>query len=194
MILAADKSVLLTRVLAGCCLAALMLHAGLNRAETGVRTAADADLVRISADNMKYDMKTGISSYTGNVHITRNDMELSGDSVTVKQQGNEIEQLIVTGNPARYRQTADNGETIAAESHEMTYSTRQNQLILTDTARLEQAGHIVESQRIIYDTVQEVVIAGQIRPQDRVNITLTPKKETPEQPAPTPKPDAKGGR
>jgi lipopolysaccharide export system protein LptA len=194
MILAADKSVLLTRVLAGCCLAALMLHAGLNRAETGVRTAADADLVRISADNMKYDMKTGISSYTGNVHITRNDMELSGDSVTVKQQGNEIEQLIVTGNPARYRQTADNGETIAAESHEMTYSTRQNQLILTDTARLEQAGHIVESQRIIYDTVQEVVIAGQIRPQDRVNITLTPKKETPEQPAPTLKPDAKGGR
>jgi lipopolysaccharide export system protein LptA len=187
MISVAKKTGSIIRLLAGICMAVALSHAGLLRAQAPTPSSAGADLVHIRADNMKYDIKSGVSSYTGNVHITHSGMELIGDTVTVKQQNSEIEQLVVTGKPARYHQTADNGDTITAESLEMTYSTRLNQLILTDKARLEQAGHIVESQRIIYDTVQEVVIAGQINPTDRVNITLTPKKVTP-------KPDAEDGR
>jgi lipopolysaccharide export system protein LptA len=194
MILADSKTGFIIRPLVGFCLVMIMSCTCQALAETGTPTTGIADLVNISADNMKYDMKTGVSSYTGNVHITRNGMDLQGDSVTVKQQGDEIEQLIVTGHPARYHQTTDNSDPITAESLEMTYSTRSNQLTLTNQARLEQAGHIVESQRIIYDTVQEVVLAGQINPQDRVNITLTPKKEIPEQPVPAPKTGAEAGK
>lgn len=175
-------------------LAAVMTFTGLGRADTDTPQPVNTNLVHIRADNMKYDMKSGVSSYTGNVRITHNDMELEGDAVTLKQQGSEIEQLSVTGKPARYRQTTENGETIIAESLGMTYSTTRNQLVLTDNARLEQAGHIVESQRITYDTELEVVIAGQINPQDRVNITLTPKKEKPGQQSPTPESRSKGNR
>jgi lipopolysaccharide export system protein LptA len=182
------------RLLSGVCLAMMMSYAGVTRAEEESPANTASDLAHINADNMKYDMKSGISTYTGNVRFTYKGIDLNGDKVTIKQQNNEIEQLDVSGNPARYRQSVDNGETVMAESLEMTYSARSKQLILTNNARLEQAGHIVESQRIIYDTVQEVVIAGQINPQDRVNITLTPKKETPETPVPAPKSDTEGER
>lgn len=187
MISVADKPVYVRRLLAGFFLAVAI-------AQTGVSQAAESGLVHIRADNMKYDMKSGISSYTGNVLITYIGMELSGDSVTVKQQDDEIEQLVVTGKPARYRQSTDSGENIVAESMTMTYSTTNSQLVLTDQARLEQAGHIVESQRIIYDTAQEVVIAGQVSPQDRVNITLTPKKPDPQPSVPAPEPVGEGHR
>lgn len=193
MISAANTTGSAFRLLAGFCLAMMLSYTALARAGSDTPATATTDLVYIRADNMKYDMKSGVSSYTGDVHITHSGMELSGDTVTVKQQGEEIEHMTVTGNPARYRQTADNGETIVAESLEMTYSTTRNQLILTDNARLEQAGQIVESQRIIYDTAKEVVIAGQINPQDRVNITLTPKKEAPQQPVPVPESPGEGG-
>lgn len=194
MISVANQINFVIRLLIGICLAFTMSHAGLIRAESDAPTTTVSELVaHIRADNLKYDMKSGVSSYTGNVRFTYKNMELSGDSVTIKQRDNEIEQLDVSGNPARYRQTVDNGETVVAESLEMTYSTVSNQLVLTDSARLEQAGHLVESQRIIYDTAQEVVIAGQINPKDRVTITLSPKKKVPEQTTPKSKPDAEGG-
>jgi len=174
------------RLLAAFCLATAVAAAFPSRADTDTAHIDETGLAHIRADNMKYDMKTGISSYTGNVQFSYKGIELSGDSVRIKQTDDAIEQLDVSGSPARYRQTVDNGETIKAESLKMTYSSKSNQLILTDSARLEQAGHIVESQRIIYDSAQEVVLAGQINPQDRVNITLTPKKELPEQAVPAP--------
>jgi lipopolysaccharide export system protein LptA len=184
----------IVRLLTCTCLTACMMLSAQIRADTEKPATAVADLIHIRADNMKYDMKSGVSSYTGNVHISSSGMELSGDTMTVKQQNNEIESMVVTGRPARYHQTAENGEPIVAESLQMDFSTTRNQLILTNNARLEQAGHVVESQRIIYDTAQEVVIAEQINPYDRVNITLTPKKKATQQPATEPQPDANTGR
>ena len=48
-------------------------------------------------------------------------------------------------------------------------------------ASLEQSDHTVESERIIYDTAKKIIIAGKVNAEkndseQRVNITLTPKK------------------
>jgi lipopolysaccharide transport protein LptA len=58
----------------------------------------------------------------------------------------------------------------------MEYQADNNRLILSDKARLEQAGSVVESEQIIYDTIKEVVIAGDDSANKRVNITITPDK------------------
>lgn len=131
--------------------------------------------VNIQADHMKYEFQTGISEYTGNVLVTQNDIELTGDKVIAIQQDKVLKNIKVTGSPASYRQLAEDGSYITAQSQQMEYQANNSRLVLTKKARLEQAGSIMESDQIIYDTINEVVIAGDEKAKKRVNITITPE-------------------
>lgn len=131
--------------------------------------------VNIQADHMKYEFQTGISEYTGNVLVTQNDIELTGDKVIAIQQNKVLKNIKVTGSPASYRQLAEDGSYITAQSKQMEYQASDSRLVLTKKARLEQAGSVMESDQIIYDTVNEVVIAGDENKKKRVNITITPE-------------------
>jgi lipopolysaccharide export system protein LptA len=144
------------------------------RAEQELVHLSDAP-VNIYADYMKYEIQTGISKYTGNVRVTQNDIELTGDKVVAIQKDKLLEKITVTGSPATYRQLSEDGDYIKAQSMQMEYKADSNRLILSDKARLEQAGSVMESDQIIYDTVNQVVIAGDDTAEKRVNITITPE-------------------
>jgi len=66
----------------------------------------------------------------------------------------------------------------------MVYIASQNKLIMTDNAKLVQPDHKVSNQKIVYDTLNKIVMAGERNTpafgesdnSQRVNITLTPKK------------------
>ncbi len=131
--------------------------------------------VNIYADYMKYEIQSGISQYKGNVRVTQNNIELTGDKVIAIQKDKILKNITVTGSPATYRQLSENGDYIKAQSMQMEYQAAENRLILSDKARLEQAGSVMESEQIIYDTIQEVVIAGDDNANKRVNITITPE-------------------
>ena len=131
--------------------------------------------VNIQADHMKYEFQTGISEYTGNVLVTQNDIELTGDKVIAIQHDKVLKNIKVTGSPASYRQLAEDGSYINAQSQQMEFQANKSRLVLTKKARLEQAGSVMESDQIIYDTINEVVIAGDEKAKKRVNITITPE-------------------
>jgi len=149
--------------------------------------------VHISADHMQLNLESGYSVYTGNVKISQGELVLTGDEITLEQKNNEIERLTVIGKPARYNHVAENGETIKAQSEHMVYTASQNKLVLTINASLQQTDHQVSSQKITYDTVKGIIIAGDKddastnktisgdqnsnKETQRVNITLTPKKQ-----------------
>ncbi len=130
--------------------------------------------INIYADYMKYEIKSGISTYSGNVRVTQNDIELTGDKVIAVQKENLLKSITVTGSPATYRQLSEEGDYINAQSRQMEYQADKNRLVLSDKARLEQAGSVMESDQIVYDTINEVVIAGDDKADKRVNITITP--------------------
>lgn len=132
--------------------------------------------VNIQADHMKYEIQSGISEYTGNVRVTQNDIELTGDKVIAIQQNKVLKNIKVTGSPASYRQRSEDGSYIEAHSNKMEYQAVNNRLVLTDKARLQQAGSVMKSEKIVYDTIREVVIAGDENTNNRVNITITPEK------------------
>ena len=131
--------------------------------------------INIYADYMKYEIKSGVSQYKGNVRVTQNDIELTGDKVIAIQKDKVLKNITVTGSPATYRQLSEDGKYINAQSMQMEYQAEKNRLILSDKARLEQAGSVMESDQIIYDTIKEVVIAGDDNANKRVNITITPE-------------------
>jgi len=131
--------------------------------------------INIYADYMKYEIQTGISQYKGNVRVTQNDIELKGDKVIAIQKDKILKKITVIGSPATYRQLSEDGKYINAQSMQMEYQAEKNMLVLTKQARLEQAGSVMQSERIIYDTINEVVIAGDDKADTRVNITITPE-------------------
>jgi len=131
--------------------------------------------INIYADYMKYEIQSGISQYKGNVRVTQNDIELKGDRVIAIQKDKVLKNITVTGSPATYRQLSEDGKYINAQSMQMEYQAKENRLILSDKARLEQAGSVMESDQIIYDTINEVVIAGDDNANKRVNITIMPE-------------------
>jgi lipopolysaccharide export system protein LptA len=131
--------------------------------------------IHIHANHMRYEIQKGISTYTGNVRVTQSNIELTGDKVIAIQKNNVLKKITVTGSPAVYRQLSEGGKYINAQSRQMEYQAEKNMLVLTKQARLEQAGSVMESEQIIYDTIREVVIAGDDKADKRVNITITPE-------------------
>jgi len=65
--------------------------------------------INIYADYMKYEIKSGISQYKGNVRVTQNDIELKGDKVIAIQKNKVLKNISVTGSPATYRQLSEDG-------------------------------------------------------------------------------------
>lgn len=150
---------------------------------TGDARKMGSDEVKIQADYMKLDLETGSSIYRGNVSIIQGTIKLTGDKIIITRKDNEMHDIQVDGNPARYLQDENTDNRVHATSGHMKYTAQANRLVLTVDANLEQSGHTVESQRIVYDTQNKVIIAGKDSSSghkgDRVNITLTPKKGVP---------------
>ncbi len=154
---------------------------------SGNVTAEEVEKIFIDADHMRLNIETGYSEYTGNVKITQGELELTGDKVTLRQSKDEIERITVIGKPAHYNHVTEKGENIQAESELMVYTASQNKLVMTTNAKLKQPDHQVNSQKIVYDTKKKIVLAGDkkgsassdsgTKSSQRVNITLTPKKE-----------------
>lgn len=146
----------------------------------------NVEKIYIDADQMKLNIETGYSVYTGNVKITQGELKLTGDKVTVQQGSKTVERITVTGKPAFYNHVTEDGENIQAQSEYMVYTAGENKLVMTINAKLKQPDHQVSSQKIIYDTKNKIVMAGdknkpswsdsEKNQSQRVNITLTPKK------------------
>ncbi len=147
----------------------------------------DKKEVLIQADYMKFDIETGSSTYRGNVSIIQGTIKITGENVIVTRKNDEIIDIKVDGNPAHYLQDENTENKVHAISQHMKFTASTNRLVLTVDASLEQASQTVVSQRIVYDTQNKIIIAGKNgdpknsgQSGDRVNITLTPKKESPE--------------
>lgn len=155
-------------------------------------TINSAEKIFINADYMQLNIESGSSVYIGNVKISQGALVLTGDKVTLEQTSDALERITITGKPAHYNHVTEKGENIQAESEHMVYTASQNKLVMTVNAKLLQPDHKVSSQKIVYDTEKQIVIAGDKsdpasgtpNKSQRVNITLTPKKEPQTQPKP----------
>ena len=158
---------------------------------TAATAAESVEKIFIDADHMHMNIASGKSVYTGNVKISQGKLVLMGHKVILQRSEKEVERLTVIGKPAQYNQVTETGETIKAQSEHMVYTASQNKLVMTINAHLQQPDLKLSSQKIIYDTQKQIVIAGgnngatatdtDTKQTQRVNITLTPKKSPPGQ-------------
>lgn len=103
-----------------------------------------ADHGDFRADPKNNSNGTGI--YTGHVVITQGSIKLTADKAILHVVDNELDTADVTGSPATFEQTPDNGEPMHGRALEITYDASKNQIDLITEAQLTQAVNQVNGQ------------------------------------------------
>jgi len=152
----------------------------------GLGQTGDRDQpVNIEADRATLNEQTGNSVYEGNVHVQQGTLVLQGNKMTVQLKDNSIDTLVLTGDPATYRQRPDGEESDQhAEAGRIEFHAKEDRIILLENARVWQPDDKeLRSDRIVFDLKSNNVDAGSNKPGDRVHITLQPGSKQNKPPA-----------
>ncbi len=131
--------------------------------------------INIQADSAEINDITGISTYKGNVEIIQGSMRLTGDVVVLETKNKKVKKITSEGKLSTFKQQTDDGRLINAEAEKMVYSITENKIVLTNNAKLTEAGNTFASDSITFFTDKEIVKAGSSSGNDRVNIRVFPE-------------------
>ena len=147
----------------------------------------------IEAGAAEADNRTKITVYRGDVVITQGTLRITGDTVWIHyDDANAITKAVSVGNPAKFRQLADNKQDyMTADAERMEYHADQDLILLLGNARYGEGKDRITAPRIVYDSRKGRVKAGanpdsgqasdsakgESDSSDRVRITITPKKK-----------------
>jgi lipopolysaccharide export system protein LptA len=142
--------------------------------------------IHIQSDDAQLDDKQGVAVYTGGVVITQGSMKITGNKVTVTRAANgDVDVFTAVGNLAYYEQKpAVDKPIVQAYGVTIQYFASQNRIVLVDKAKVINDGNTSEGEKIVYDTVRQVVNAGRATgtkvtaPRPRIDMVIQPKKKT----------------
>ena len=117
--------------------------------------------IEIEADRAELDDIKDVTVYYGDVIVIQGSIRMTGDKMTVYHTPNdELDTVIMVGNPATYRQLPDNSEIYdEAEALTMEYYELKSLVILKEEAVVTQEGLKFSGKRIEYDTLNSRVKA-----------------------------------
>lgn len=132
--------------------------------------------VHISADRAEMDDRRGIGTYSGNVVVTRGDMTLRADRITIHAPERRPIRMEAEGNPVRAESPDLNNQPRVATALRMEYSFDDEVLLLLRDARVQTVTEDARGDRISYDLARDIIrIEG--TPTGRVQITIQPRPE-----------------
>ncbi|WP_426149810.1 lipopolysaccharide transport periplasmic protein LptA [Pseudomonas sp. DC3000-4b1] len=142
--------------------------------------------IHIQSDDAQLDDKQGVAVYTGDVVITQGSMKITGNKVTVTRAANgDVDVFTAVGNLAYYEQKpAVDKPIVQAYAVTIQYFAAQDRIVLIDKAKVINDGNTSEGEKIVYDTVRQVVNAGRATgskltaPRPRIDMVIQPKKKT----------------
>jgi len=142
--------------------------------------ASDRDQpIEVEADELEVREQEGISIYKGNVKLVQGSLEINADSVVIHfNDANELTLMEMTGAPATLRQLDDNQQEMRGEAMQIDYSQTDSLLELRDSARLSQAGDVIESDMIRINTESNSLQAGSTKSDQRVKMLIQPKPDS----------------
>jgi lipopolysaccharide export system protein LptA len=147
--------------------------------------------IHIQSDDAQLDDKKGVATYKGNVIITQGSMKITGNTVTITRNAQgDVDVFTAVGNLAYYEQKPDvNKPIVQAYGITIQYYAAQNRIVLIDKAKVINDGNTSEGEKIVYDTVKQVVNAGRANgtkvtaPRPRIDMVIQPKNKTDQQKA-----------
>tara|TARA_B100001769_G_C21929813_1_gene501134 strand:+ start:149 stop:655 length:507 start_codon:yes stop_codon:yes gene_type:complete len=131
----------------------------------------------LESDSAKWDEESQVSTYRGNVIVTQGSMLLTGELLIVKSKNDKINKMVITGDKATYKQNTSSGKIVNGEAKKIEHYVDQSKIIFINKAVLTQSTNIVRSNKIIYKTDTENILAGNKDGKSRVKMILEPKKD-----------------
>lgn len=139
--------------------------------------------MNIEADRVDIDDEKGISTFRGNVVMTRGSVIIKGDMVEVyRNKAKELDKVHSTGNLAHFQQRPEGKpDDVIAEGQELFYDAVKEILIIRRQGKVIQGGDIFRGEHIVYDSKRDLVEArgskGGNGKKGRVQMTLQPSKK-----------------
>ena len=131
----------------------------------------------LESDSAKWDEESQVSKYRGNVLVTQGSMLLTGELLIVISKNDKINKMVITGDKATYKQNTSSGKIVNGEAKKIEHYVDQSKIVFVNKAVLTQSTNIVRSNKIIYKTDTENILAGNKDGKSRVKMTLEPKKD-----------------
>ena len=133
--------------------------------------------ISIESNSGFYDDKKGVSIYKGEVVVIQGSMRLEAEKLVVYLENREIQKMVATGAPVKFKQTPEEGkEDVHGNSLTAEYYPETKVLIMMEEAVIWQGGNSTASERIEYDRISEVLKAGDGKSTTkRVRVILQPK-------------------
>lgn len=142
--------------------------------------------VRIQADSAQMDDKNKVATYIGDVIITQGSMVIKGNKVTITlNQAGDIDTATSVGNLAYFEQLQDAAKPdskMQGYAETIQYQAGKDLIILTDRAKVINAGNTTEGEKIVYNSKTQVATAGRggkdiKTPRQRIDMVIQPKKK-----------------
>jgi len=163
----------------------LSLSAALGSASAWALPNDREQPVRIQADSAQMDDKNKVATYTGDVIITQGSMMIKGNVVTVTlNQAGDIDTATSVGSLAYFEQQQDAAKPDKMQGYakQIQYQAGKDLIILTDQAKVINAGNTTEGEKIVYNSKTQVATAGRggkdiKTPRQRIDMVIQPKKK-----------------
>lgn len=127
------------------------------------------------------DFKESHWVFTGNVRITFPDGSMQSDEARISFASNLIASAEVTGTPARFEQKREKS-VARGRAARIVYQPGPGTLRLVDDAFLTDGGYDISANTIVYNIREQRVVANpDEQGNDRIRLTINPKKPEPKQ-------------
>lgn len=121
---------------------------------TGTATGAEEirDLpIEVDAQSGHYDAERGATHLQGDVRIVRGALVVRADEGFLYQDDDRMRRVELTGNPANWIMTHEDGRQTEGWSQQITYSVAGNRVTMTGEARVEDERGSFSGDRLVYD-------------------------------------------
>ena len=149
----------------------------------GVAQAKQTDKnqpININASAFAGSQDSGKITFTGSVQMDQGTFRADGAQASGYTDPNDTSQwqrVVLTGSPAHFRQTQDNGTLVHGQAATIDYKVSENTVILTGEASVVQQGRgEFHGDRLVYNT-DSGEIRGTPAAGGRVHITLQPRSK-----------------
>lgn len=155
-----------------------MLAAGLAQAAGNDKSKSLP--INIQANNADFSQKSGVSTYTGNVHLTRGGLTLTGDKLVVTRINDRSQiKAVLTGDPAHIDKQPDSSdnEVVTGHARQIEYTNTSSVITLRGNAVVDRNGDQIRGAVITHDVDTGATHAERGNGSDeRVHITIQPVK------------------
>lgn len=140
--------------------------------------------IHIESDSLMIDEPAGISTYQGNVRYRQGSISMVANELVVYGEEGELQRLEAFGKPVKYHQLLDSeDEELHAEALTIKYFADTGKVFLEGSAILTRGDNEFTGNKIVYDSIQEVVSAHKAETgEERVQVIIQPRQQPKDSP------------